>query len=78
MNGAHLIDHSPSQPEAASPLPSASNLILIGERMRISVKSTSPEKKDTKYVESAITPWNPFKLVLTIHFLIMLLTCKFI
>ncbi|KAL6715480.1 anthranilate synthase / indole-3-glycerol phosphate synthase [Lecanora helva] len=29
MNGADLIDHSPSQPEAAPKIPTASNLILI-------------------------------------------------
>ena len=30
MNGADLIDHSPSQPEAAAKIPSASRLVLIG------------------------------------------------
>ena len=29
MNGANLIDHSPRHPEAVSPIPGASNLILI-------------------------------------------------
>lgn len=29
MNGAGLTDHSPSHPEAASPVPGASNLILV-------------------------------------------------
>jgi len=29
MNGADLIDHSPSHPEAAPPVPGASNLVLI-------------------------------------------------
>ncbi|KAG8526653.1 uncharacterized protein KY384_008082 [Bacidia gigantensis] len=29
MNGAGIIDHSPSQPDAVSPIPGASNLIVI-------------------------------------------------
>ena len=29
MSGIDLIDHSPSQPEAASRIPTASNLVLI-------------------------------------------------